>query len=321
MISIRELLKRYVEKGFPLDYVVRRGTRNYDAKLMPSHIAIETTNYCNARCLFCPNSIHKRKRGVMDMNTFKRIIDDAKKNDKVEFITHGGLGEPLFDPEIATKISYEKKNLKKVTVQLHTNASLLSENCINNLFESGLNILSISVNAFFKDTYDKIVGLDYAKIKENIEKVIKLKKKLNSRTEIRVTCVKSKLLKEKEDKMFQEYWQNRVDKVTVLNMQNWATYLKMEFGHTKCYPCKWIWSILVFDYSGNARLCMADYEGLHVLGNIANNTIEEIYNNKKIRDLRKAHHDRQFHYLDICKDCSELYIGSNYWLTPNLKHL
>jgi len=41
----------------------------------PNSIVMETTNSCNLNCHFCPTSRETRKRGVMSLQNFKKIID------------------------------------------------------------------------------------------------------------------------------------------------------------------------------------------------------------------------------------------------------
>ena len=69
------------------ELIVRR-TRRVSG-LLPSHLAIETTNICNSTCKFCPSIKQTRKKGVMDFDLFKKIIDDASQyGDAVNFISY-----------------------------------------------------------------------------------------------------------------------------------------------------------------------------------------------------------------------------------------
>ena len=42
-----------------------------DEAPLPEIVQIESTNICNAKCVFCPRDDMARKQGVMDMELFK----------------------------------------------------------------------------------------------------------------------------------------------------------------------------------------------------------------------------------------------------------
>ena len=44
----------------------------------PTIVYVETTNFCNAHCLSCLNDECMRIRGIMDLETFKKIADKVK---------------------------------------------------------------------------------------------------------------------------------------------------------------------------------------------------------------------------------------------------
>ena len=45
----------------------------------PRVVAIETTNYCNAKCVFCPNNTLKRNRRHMSDALFEEIIEGCRE--------------------------------------------------------------------------------------------------------------------------------------------------------------------------------------------------------------------------------------------------
>lgn len=61
----------------------------------PKQLAIEVTNYCNAKCVMCPLSKMTRAKGLMDMEFFRSVVDAvAESGAPITLITHAGLGEP-----------------------------------------------------------------------------------------------------------------------------------------------------------------------------------------------------------------------------------
>jgi hypothetical protein len=47
------------------------------APRLPEIVQIESTNICNARCVFCPRDEMKRRQGVMDDFLYRKIVDEC----------------------------------------------------------------------------------------------------------------------------------------------------------------------------------------------------------------------------------------------------
>jgi sulfatase maturation enzyme AslB (radical SAM superfamily) len=42
----------------------------------PDIVQIESTNLCNAKCVFCPRDEMHRRQGVMDFDLFRKVVDE-----------------------------------------------------------------------------------------------------------------------------------------------------------------------------------------------------------------------------------------------------
>ncbi len=63
---------RAVRHVFPPDHTAalrRTGNR-------PPLLSIETTNACNARCVFCGYRFMQRPKSIMDMDLYKKVVND-----------------------------------------------------------------------------------------------------------------------------------------------------------------------------------------------------------------------------------------------------
>src|SRR3954462_2903705 len=47
------------------------------APSMPEIVPIESTNICNAKCVFCPRDDMHRKHGFMSFELFRKIVDEC----------------------------------------------------------------------------------------------------------------------------------------------------------------------------------------------------------------------------------------------------
>ena len=44
--------------------------------ILPEIVQIESTNICNAKCVFCPRDEMHRRQGVMSFELFRKIVDE-----------------------------------------------------------------------------------------------------------------------------------------------------------------------------------------------------------------------------------------------------
>ena len=56
----------------------------------------------------CPRGNHTRKQNIMDMELFKKIVDEVAVLDTIREVCLSGFGEPLIDKNLIEKIKYCK---------------------------------------------------------------------------------------------------------------------------------------------------------------------------------------------------------------------
>ena len=126
-------------------------------QIIPKRVTIETIYGCNATCIMCPISLpSKRKKGKMDMELFKKILNDLEPyRDKIEMMDFFGLGEPLLDPLIFKRIRIAK-DMGFRGLGISTNADLLNKDKQENLLKSGVNNVIFSIDGFKKQTHESL---------------------------------------------------------------------------------------------------------------------------------------------------------------------
>ena len=45
--------------------------------ILPEIVQIESTNLCNAKCVFCPRDDMHRRQGVMSFDLFRKVVDEC----------------------------------------------------------------------------------------------------------------------------------------------------------------------------------------------------------------------------------------------------
>ena len=103
---------------------------------------------------------------------------------------------------------------------------MLTPKISKELIHSGLTRLQISIDAFTKNTFDKIrQGGDFSKVVKNTENFIKLRKSLNSELPtVRVNFVRTPVNKDELEK-FIKLWEHKLD---CSGIQNLVDIMKLD---------------------------------------------------------------------------------------------
>ena len=114
-------------------------------------IQIEVTNRCNMRCAFCPNPELKRKRTNLDLDSYKKAIEDIADYDLTKNISFAANGEPLLKRDLAKYVKFANdKSLKTV---ITTNGLLLDEAKLKELSSNGLSAIWYSYQTFTPEAF------------------------------------------------------------------------------------------------------------------------------------------------------------------------
>src|SRR4051795_1182928 len=72
------------------------------APILPEIVQIESTNICNAKCVFCPRDDMHRRQGVMTVELFQKIVDEAAALGITHIRMHN-YGEAFIDKRLVEK--------------------------------------------------------------------------------------------------------------------------------------------------------------------------------------------------------------------------
>lgn len=302
----------------PKEFKIKEGAERF-----PLLIAISASNVCNARCPKCVYTQNPKlrltygKEPFMKLAVFNKIADEAGKFGAM--IRISGTGEPFLNPYMMDEIEYVKR--AGAHVGIITNGSLLDEEKITRILKAEADAIEFSVDAMDEEHYKKMrVGLDYEKVKSNIMKTLELRNKLNKKTVVLVSVVNQAEENEYVAKTV-EYWEGIVDNVISRKFLRWG--LISEENKTREYlnkqervPCPFPFERLNIDTSGDMRFCGYDVAYNEIMGNVLENTIEEIWTGEKFDLWRKYHLSREFDKIQMCKECTDYPYRSwnyNYW--------
>lgn len=291
-----------------LDYILRRSE---PAKL-PHRLWVEPTNSCNLKCIICPNSNEALlpERGFMDFEMYKGIVDEASGFAYDINLFH--RGESLLHPKIYEMIEYASE--KGLNTRLHTNATLLTEENAEKVFDSGLHYISISFDGYDKATYEGIrKGASFEKTCGNLIGFLRKKKgKAVNRpfTVLQVIEVRNEPRETRNEKrrIFMEAFKGLpLDKLSIRIPHNWAgSYGDESAGNRVSSLCTFPWYSLTIFWNGEVVPCPQDFYGNLSVGNIKNGGIRKIWNGERLIAHRNALIKGAVERLDPCKGCDML---------------
>ncbi len=299
----------FIFKNNPLYNLIRFGV--WTNKYIPEVIYLETTNNCNAKCFSCPRIKMKRPVGVMDWELFKKIIDDLKPYRGLNFTLHLD-GEPLMDPKLFERIKYIKKNLKNARVHFNTNVSLMNEEKIKGILESGLDSITFSVDGTSKKTYEKIkTGMSFEVMNKNVNNFFRIRKEMKKKKpQVIMQMVVSDINKH-EVAEYKKTWGDKADKIFIkamLNFMSQGTSIKTkEFSKKQLRRCFQPISLMPIYWDGKVGLCCWDYDHLADLGDIINKNVIDVFNSKKHNFIRQKMLRMECQDVKPCNICSQIY--------------
>lgn len=277
-------------------------------------VVIEPYNICNLRCVMCPYPKMTRKKELMSMDLFKKIVDEAKKLGCTRIMLQA-YSEPLLDPFLIDRIRYIKSRGMKAG--FFTNATLLDEKMAIKILNSGLDLIKFSVDAGNKEDYEKIrIGGDWDKVKNNIISFYKKRGELKlKKPRIWIFMIKQES-NEKNIKSHKEFWDEYCDEINISIVDNRAegkiskSFLK-KYGRP--YPCFMPRDLTILS-NGKLVVCCLDYDGKMVLGDLKTQSLKEIMNSDKFKKILELHMSFQGDKIKMCKNCTRLYKNSAfYW--------
>jgi MoaA/NifB/PqqE/SkfB family radical SAM enzyme len=131
--------------------------RNDIAGTLPVCLYLEVTNRCNLLCETCPRTFEDLEPPAdMTWELFTRIVDQVPNIARV--VLHG-VGEPMLVKNLPRMIRYLKD--RGTYVLFNTNGTLLNPKKFDEIIETGLDELRVSLDAADRKSYLAVRGKDF----------------------------------------------------------------------------------------------------------------------------------------------------------------
>ncbi len=257
------------------------------------YVQIETTTVCNQRCYFCPVSLEKRALEKMSMAIFDKIVDGIRGY-PLENVHISGFNEPTYDKQFVDRVA--RLNQAGFKVLITTNASGLKPALTMDLLKAGVTTFVINLSTLDETQYYQTRGThDLKRVISHIQFLLAEVEKQNDQTEVKLLIV-GHLDKQHSlniQQVMTAFSDSTVPDFVISPLSDFAgkptdMLSKSPFYHKTLCGCatgrqnQW----LHFVPSGEAILCCQDYLTYYKIGDIAQNTANEIEEGEQLRQFR-----------------------------------
>jgi radical SAM protein with 4Fe4S-binding SPASM domain len=264
----------------------------------------------------------RRKPESLDMDLFRKAVDDFVKIGGSNLDFNPCIGETLLDPYLMERLKYLKQFPGIKSLGFFTNLQWLHKFNLEEFLDSGITWLMVSVMLLGREKYDDFFGVDrYPQTLENIVNLIKANNQHQNKIKISFS-LKTGIdpLKKTADhpdfKMIDALLKGELSKEldkTGLTVHDFCGQIELPQYLRKrplypryLRPCEFFYKVLKVFSNGKIGVCVcADFETTSelTLGDIKKDSLSDIWNGEKLAQLRKRWRKQNI-IPSLCRRCS-----------------
>jgi MoaA/NifB/PqqE/SkfB family radical SAM enzyme len=306
--------------AIPLEpaYDARYGFGGRLSPMFPSQVIIDVTELCNLACVHCPHPDFKRSPHYAgrtlpaDLN--RKAIDEVAGAGAgiVQQVRYTGEGEPFLHTGMFGMLS-EAVERSRTFISVTTNGTLLTDERIERLLATCVNLVDISIDALTEATYARIrVRGDLSVTRRNVQRLIARKQASSALTRIVVSYVEQ-ADNAHETAAFEQFWRGTgADDVVVRRLHSSAGAVvpvadllrKRTTAETR-RPCVYPWERITLTPAGKLSFCPSDWTYGSALADYRDLTIAELWRSRTYAELRAAHLRNDYRNHAFCGQCPD----------------
>ena len=270
---------------------------------------IELTNHCNQRCPLCPRLGLTRPLGFLDLEVFKRIVNECAEHD-TQFWLHF-LGEPLLHRHAMEMIRLAATaGIREIGMS--TNAVALGT-YTRSLVESGLDRLECSMDAMDRQSYERMRGRDhFLKASENVRNFLLHKRERGRGPITSIQFMRTAELEKQLPSIIADWkpllgpddFLMTIEPVTFRGAIDLGKDSEADSNPGR-EPCSYLSKSMLILQDGTVTMCGADWDAQAPIGHIEQSSIAEIWNSSEMNRRRKAHDEGDFGDVSVCASCED----------------
>lgn len=297
----------------------------------------EMSTRCNFSCEFCPTAIPTERERVgfkrLDMapDLFRRAVDElaAFPDTGHPFKAYyNGMGESCIHPQFVELVRYAVDNGGFSAHIVRTNGSFLEPEFNRQIIEAGITEVNISIEAVNEAGYKRITRREGM-----FDRIVAGVADLHNRRpagKLRVYCKIIPLNTPDTDvDEFRRIFGPISDMIDIELPMQWNNGMEYDTARglkrpqltvnndpiTPNIACPYIFYTLMINVEGIVHLCCFDWSTQVNVGDMREQSLQEIWNGDKIREFWAMHLRGDRYQNPACRDCQYIY-GAPDYLTP-----
>ena len=275
-------------------------------------IYVEITNSCNLKCSFCPET--KRTKEFISIEKFKHILNEIKEY--TNLIALHVKGEPLLHPNL--KEILEACREENMLVNITTNASLLEKNLEVIIKSNAVRQLNLSLHSITKNENTNLYNFE-----NYINSVLNSSKEILEKTNIIISYRLWNLENIEKNSENYHILNSLESAFGVGNLSQIAKkekFVKLSESAFLNQDLEFVWPSIDGEFisdigtchglrnqvailvNGDVVPCCLDGEGCIKLGNIFEESFENIINSEYSKEFIKAFEENRVIH-NLCKRC------------------
>lgn len=279
---------------------------------------------CNLACRFCHYGLPVNERpkltekNVMDLDLFKKIIDDMKKFPrKIKMLRFCGAGESLLDPNLVEMIDYAAKQDIAEQIELITNGTLLTPEMSRRILDTnGLTRIRFSIYGLSSQVYRDICQreINFDVVLNNIRYFYEERERRGANvriySKIMDCCLSGEEEKEKFVSLFSDYCdvyaiEEVIPNVTGIDYSEWLdgveTRNALGFQLPEIKICPQPYHLVTIRPDGKVVPCQKEY--MTPVGDCTQESFVDIWNGPELFEFQKKMLDGNVCMGGPCAEC------------------
>jgi pyruvate-formate lyase-activating enzyme len=274
--------------------------------LFPRLVAIETTNYCNAKCVFCPNDVLRRGKQHMTDQLFESIVEQCR-DFPLYAIEPFLQGEPFSDPKILPRLELIHRRLPDTRLRLYSNGYGLLPDRVDALMELGIDHLYISLNTIDPDRYQKSMGIKLDRTLTNLRYLCEPSRRRRVARKITVRMLRMTDSTLAEQRQFIDLCKELGVRPFIVGLFNYKGDIQSPLPIPN-FPCEHMDRLDILS-NGVVTLCCMDQEGEFPWGDVSTQPLLEVYRGAAAARYREMHWSGRRNQIHPCDTCNLFWPG------------
>lgn len=271
----------------------------------PEEVDIEVTSSCDADCIMCPRRSMRRAAGPMDLDLFRKIVDEAVALDVRDLVLNG-YGEIATLRNYADYLGYIRARSRRIRILTNTNGMRMTEDMARCLVDMEVDVLNVAIDGATPATYESIrKHLKLEVVEENVLRLMDVRRRSGRKRPYVMVQMIAMPENAGEADRFIAKWTGKVDYTGIAGLVSRAGSVAggRPSEHWSRIPCFLLWRQMPVLSDGSVAMCCDDWDGQRSYGNLRTGHMAEIWRSHARRQVRALHESGRMSEIDLCQAC------------------